>query len=82
MVQGTFAHPALVHQLHSYLCQLDLMIVVHAMVTLHLDYCTVSYRGLSVKITRKIKLVQYIATQMLSGTYMANISHCCLLLQS
>lgn len=54
---GGFAQLRLLHQHASYLTQLDLATVIHALVTAHLDSDNTLYTGLPLKMVCKLHLV-------------------------
>lgn len=53
--------------LQSFLKKTDLAIVIPALITPRLDYCTVLYMGLPLKRVKKLQFVQNAATRLLSG---------------
>uniref|UniRef100_A0A803SXN9 Reverse transcriptase domain-containing protein n=1 Tax=Anolis carolinensis TaxID=28377 RepID=A0A803SXN9_ANOCA len=67
VARGAFAQLKLVRQLRPYLGKPDMVTVVHALVTSHLDYCNALYVGLPSKTVRKLELVQRSAARLLTG---------------
>uniref|UniRef100_A0A803TXH6 Reverse transcriptase domain-containing protein n=1 Tax=Anolis carolinensis TaxID=28377 RepID=A0A803TXH6_ANOCA len=62
-----FAQLKLVRQLQLYFVKSDLAMVVHALVTSMMDYCSALYVGLPLKTARKLLLVQRSAARLLTG---------------
>ncbi|XP_061487038.1 uncharacterized protein LOC133387065 isoform X3 [Rhineura floridana] len=68
VARNAFYQLRLVAQLCPYLSKEDLTSVVHALITLRLDYCNALYVGLPLKTVRKLQLVQNAAARLLTGT--------------
>lgn len=56
--RGALAQLRLVHQLCLYLSQSDLTMVMYALVTSRLDYCSIYYVALPLMTIQKLQLVQ------------------------
>lgn len=67
MIRAAYYQLQFVRQLYPFLEKEDLTMVTHALLMSQPDYCNVLYTVLSLKMTKKLQLVQNTAAHMMAG---------------